>query len=268
MKILNLLMGSDLYQAKRNAWPFRVFRYLKYAWFPIPFPFVQIETLTVCNRKCVYCPNYSVGRPERFMEESVFFKIINTLKQHDFRGGVVFSGFGEPLIDKRLANFVSYAERELPHTLTYILTNGDFFTMDKYIELKNAGMDVFWISQHSKELSNHIAMTIKSIKERFPQEQCVGINDIYNTEFKSNRGGLVNVKIKTKIGCDFPSMLTVDYAGNIILCFNDYNSSVVFGNINKDDLYSVWYSRNFINVRSKIRSGFLPYEMCKKCCGR
>jgi radical SAM protein with 4Fe4S-binding SPASM domain len=140
--------------------------------------------------------------------------------------------------------------------------------MDKYIELKNAGMDFCHISQHSKELPDYLAITIKSIKERFPLDKCIAIEDIYNTEFKNNRGGLVNVASKKFIGCGWPFMLTFDYAGNVILCCNDYNSSVVFGNIEKDDLYSIWNSNNFINIRSKILSGFLPYEMCKKCSSR
>jgi len=201
------------------------------------------------------------------MDESVFFKIIGSLKEHDFGGSIVFSGYCEPLMDNRITSFVSYAKQQLPGISIRIITNGDFFTIDKYIELKNAGADSFLISRHSKEPSDAMAMTLGLIKERFPNERAIEINDVYNSGSKMNRGGLVDVESPRRlVGCPWPSVLNFDYAGNIILCCNDYNSSVVFGNINKDDIYSVWYDADFVKIRSKIYSGFLPYEMCHKCC--
>ncbi len=263
---LNSLRYTAGYNRIRKTLPFKIAKYLRYAWAPVLFRDVQIEVSTVCNRKCIYCPNFSVGRPQRFMEESVFFKIVGSLKEHDFRGSIVFSGYCEPLMDDRISSFVLYAKRQLPGISIRINTNGDFFTIEKYIELKNAGVDLFLVSQHSKEISDAIAMTLGLIKKRFPDDCAIGINDVYNSGSKMNRGGLVAVESQGKLaGCPWPSMLIFDYAGNIILCCNDYNSSVVFGNINKDDIYSVWYGRDFVKIRSKILSGFLPYEICRRC---
>lgn len=33
---------------------------------------VEIETISICNRKCHYCPNYTVGRLEKIMDENFF----------------------------------------------------------------------------------------------------------------------------------------------------------------------------------------------------
>ena len=103
-----------IYDMLRCSLPFRIGRFLKHLWFPGIFQAVQIETTTICNRKCPYCPNYSVGRPQCLMEESVFLKIIAALKEISFKGTIVFSGFGEPVSDDRLTQFVSHIKKMLP----------------------------------------------------------------------------------------------------------------------------------------------------------
>jgi MoaA/NifB/PqqE/SkfB family radical SAM enzyme len=50
---------------------------------------VEIETTTVCNRACAYCPNKTVGgRPKTQMGVDVYHKIIDSLGEMGFAGRV------------------------------------------------------------------------------------------------------------------------------------------------------------------------------------
>lgn len=270
MNVVEICRSSGLYKLMRNTFPFRVGRCLKYQWFPPVFQWVQVETTTTCNRRCAYCPNSTIGRPECLMDEAVFFKIIDALRERDPRRtasleGIMFSGFGEPLMDVRLPRFLAYAKRQLPDAHLIIFTNGDFLTVDAYAALKNSGAGTFVVSQHAHTLPETTAATLEKIREKFPDTHGIRIEDTYHDKLKINRGGLVPIATVRRTSCTFPRWLTFDYAGNIILCCSDYLSSVVFGNIKRDNLYTVWFSHGYVNIRSKIISGFFPYAMCRKC---
>ena len=69
------------------------------------FKTVEIETISTCNRKCVYCPNHSYERPAGLMEEAVFYKLIDELADIGFSGTLSPHFYGEPMLDKRLEKF-------------------------------------------------------------------------------------------------------------------------------------------------------------------
>lgn len=70
------------------------------------FSIIEIETITECNRKCVYCPNYQYDRGKHLMSEKCYKKIIDELAGIGFRGRVSPHFYGEPLLDKRLPDLI------------------------------------------------------------------------------------------------------------------------------------------------------------------
>lgn len=56
------------------------------------FTNVAIETTTVCNRKCPYCPHAYIKREEAFMDTSLFKHIINELAKINYTGTITPSG--------------------------------------------------------------------------------------------------------------------------------------------------------------------------------
>jgi hypothetical protein len=62
--------------------------------------------------------------------------------------------------------------------------------------------------------------------------------------------------------------MTFDYLGNAVLCCNDYNSSVVFGNIKDKDTHEIWHDKTYVKIRNMIGNGFWPYDICKVCAGQ
>ena len=80
------------------------------------FTSVAIETTSDCNRRCDYCPvGYdNMRRSAKHMSESLYQKIIEQLAAINYRGKVALQFYGEPLIDPRLDERISFAKSRLP----------------------------------------------------------------------------------------------------------------------------------------------------------
>jgi MoaA/NifB/PqqE/SkfB family radical SAM enzyme len=104
---------------------------------------VAIEINSQCNRKCAFCPNSMYNRGIAYMGAGLFHKIIDELKEIHYTGQVSFTLFNEPLLDKRLPNFVEYASKQLPGAYFHLFTNGDFLDISTWKLLRAAVMDFF-----------------------------------------------------------------------------------------------------------------------------
>lgn len=253
----------------------KYYYFIKTMLFTLPLDAVEIETTTICNRKCEYCPNSTIGREPNEMEESTFYKIIDSLKKINYTGRISPHFYGEPLTDDRLVKFIRYARTNLPNAIIKLYTNGDFLTADKYMELKKAGVDIFRISQHSKEPSSTIIHTLEHIKTNNPEIYTVKYVNFYNEYYNkkncdnllNNRGGTVAVNVTKRSYCHLVNQITFDYTGNAVLCCNDYSSSLIFGNIMDKEVNEIWENKEYVTVRNKIMRGNWIYELCRKCAG-
>lgn len=255
-----------LWEKRRHIYPSLIY-FSRTAIGHLPLESIEIETTSICNRKCWYCPNATVGRPQGYMKEENFYTAIDSLKKNNFKGTISPNFYGEPLMDQRLPTFVKYIRDQLPFVKINIFTNGDLLTIQKYRELKKLGVDLFRISQHSEEASESIKETLKFIKDNYPELYTVECVNYYSEETeKMNRGGLVKIsKAKKFKWCDLVNRITIDYLGNAVLCCNDYLSSIIFGNINERDIYDIWNGTYYRMMRALISFGLWPYKICKIC---
>ena len=73
-------------------------------------------------------------------------------------------------------------------------------------------------------------------------------------------------KKQLKARCYLASAIfLVDYAGNVILCCNDYFSNIIMGNLENESILEIWHKEKFKKLRENLRKGQLDLEMCKKC---
>lgn len=241
--------------------------------------FVEIETTSICNMSCEYCPNYTAEqtgklRPKKNMEISLYHKIVDQLGELKFSRRFSPHFYGEPLVDKRLVELVAYARQKLQRAQIHIYTNGTLLSQEKFIKLKEVGVDKFYISQHTKEPSKVIEETLNFIKKAFPEfyNENVEYSHVINNNnfFLLNRGGLIEVEPARRPGdmeksCKMANGLTIDVDGNVILCCNDYYSEYVFGNLNKKSMKEIWNDPDYLRIRAKIKAGIWPLEICRKC---
>lgn len=215
------------------------------------FTEVEIETYTVCNRKCSYCPNSKFTRGDYKMQISLFKKIIDDLKELDYKGDITPDFYNEPFLDKRLPELLKYIKKQLPDSKIVIFSNGDFLDKRLFDEISNY-VGLIDITDHG------------NLNPNIPKDEKIKIRKL---EHFSSRGGLVTVKNKiTKEKCYQPTrMLVITYNGDVILCCNDYFGKHVFGNLKEESIMEVWNKKSFINARKKLREGVPIFKICKEC---
>lgn len=235
------------------------------------FKVVEIETTTACNRACSYCPNSVFERGqlknERLMAESTFRTIIDQLASLGFWGRLSPHFYGEPLLDERLPDLMAYARRRLPYTKLVIFTNGDLLDPGAYDRLVEAGVDGFLVTQHGKKPPPNIVRLRRHRVDQRPRHVKLDYRVFTPATELSNRAGLVDhAFLETKTDCWLPSEnVTIDYRGNVVLCCNDYHSSVQFGNVEQQHLGEIWRGSAYQAVRKQLREGTFALEICKKC---
>lgn len=223
--------------------------------FIAPFKMVEIEINSHCNRRCAYCPQSVPGyrKAPRFMNIEDFQKILLILKEAEFTGRISYHFFNEPLLHPQIELFVKLAADTLPNAHQVIFTNGDFLTEEKYKDLRTNGIQTIVITSHGR----------KSFPER--NGQIVQFPEDLNL---TNRGGKVLGESETLfMPCYAPStMLIVGVDGDIILCYEDADRTITFGNIFTTSLEDIWFSPLAIKVRENLEKGNRRVlEICSHC---
>ena len=233
----------------------------------------NIETITTCNRRCSYCPNSiferSLPKNEILMDEEVFKKIIDELAEMKFSGRIRPYFFGEPLLDKRLPQLLTYARKRLPKAKIIITSNGDLLTIELYEKLVAAGINGFLITQHGQKMSKNMHLLFKYLEKHPNKEVFVAYRPPIENEPLSSRGGTTQPKNPHhKANCSSPANPVVITAkGDVVLCCNDYHSSVVFGNVKNEALVDIWKSKRYKLIRHQLRRHAYKLPICRKCVG-
>ena len=106
--------------------------------FPI-FSWLEFSLSGLCNRVCVFCPR---SNPKDFpnlnkhMPIEHYQSVIEDLKKINYRGGIIYSGFSEPILYKHIFDVIKITNKLLPnnrieldysyfllHTIVSILTS-------------------------------------------------------------------------------------------------------------------------------------------------
>ena len=231
------------------------------------FYIVEVETTTACNLRCSYCPNSKFTRslPEnkKDMKLELYHKIVDELAGLKYKGRFSLHFYGEPLMDKKLPELVAYAKEKLKNANIVLFTNGELLTINKYNELTNAGIQKFVVTQHLAKESNNIKNVLAYRKINGTKSVILEYNKLKKKDM-TNRGGLVNIHQKRMKYCTLASdNLVIDYNGNVVLCCNDYLSSVKFGNINDEKIIDVWNKKFYKKIRYELRKGIFNLDICK-----
>jgi radical SAM protein with 4Fe4S-binding SPASM domain len=207
------------------------------------------------------------AKKERLMSEEVFKAIVDQLAEMGFWGRLSPHFYGEPLLDERLSKLMAYARKKLPLTKLVIFTNGDLLDPELYKELVDAGVDGFLVTQHGEKPSPKL-VKLRRQREEKPDRGIRFDYRVFTSESElSNRAGLVDhAVLETKTDCDIPSEnITIDHEGNVILCCNDYHSTVTWGNVREQHLTEIWQGKEYQRIRRNLKKGEFELEICRKC---
>lgn len=116
------------------------------------FNMIAIETSSLCNRHCVFCPNHETARPDELMPMEMIERIISELEELNYAGCITWYLYNEPLRDRRLLDIIRLVDRHLPRACQSINTNGDYLKRSEQLHaLFEAGLRQVVINVYSAQ---------------------------------------------------------------------------------------------------------------------
>jgi len=229
------------------------------------FDSTNIETYAYCNRGCSFCFNSDrfSKRKKGVMTEELWKKIIDELSEIKYLGRISPHFFGEPLLDKRIIQLISYARKKNPYAYIRLNSNGDFLTEELFMKLIENGLDYIIITNYDDFENNNLL----ALYNKHPSY--IKYRNYTNINLSNRAGSIFNVsKDNAKKSCLRPGrQLVINWEGNVILCCNDYYAKHVFGNVKNESIIKIWNSTDFKEYRkilSKI-GGRNEIEICRNC---
>ena len=89
---------------------------------------MRFEVSTVCNYKCIICPQHKLIRKKEIMRLSLFKFLFDKINAETSQYTMItFPGMGEPTLDKTLYDKIAYAKLKsiLSSFLVFIGSNHD-----------------------------------------------------------------------------------------------------------------------------------------------
>lgn len=108
-------------------------------------PEVRYEVTDHCNASCIMCPRdkHEHAREHGIMDQALYEKSIDEVVALGAKK-IVLTGFGEPMLDKRLELKIKYAKSK--GLSTYIISNGSILNSKRARTILEAGLDEIRIS--------------------------------------------------------------------------------------------------------------------------
>lgn len=246
---------------------------------PLPTE-IEISESGTCNRTCSFCPRSAkdfVDKKE-FIDDILHQKLCTELKDLNYKGTIRYSGFVEPLIDKNIFNLIQMTRSHLPQSNIELVTNGDPLNLERLKKLFKKGLNKILISAYDDE-ENAIKLEDLCKEAKLEKKQFI-VRHRYYSEDKdfgitlSNRAGLMEnaeFKIKSlqqslKNPCYIPSYtFFLDYQGDVLMCPHDWGKKVILGNLNKEKLLDIWFSKKSMGIRKQLNKSNRNFVPCNVC---
>lgn len=250
---------------------------------------VAIETQTVCNATCTFCPYTTLDRRGNKMDDSLLYGLIEQMSE--FQLPFFFSPFklSDPLLDVRLEKLLQRFARDCPVGAVRIFTNGSALTPRRIAELTALPKVELWISlnefdpdKYRTTMGLDYARTLRNIDRLYQAEfphpvaiSKVGQDPAFR-RFCANRWPgfkVVTIKRDGWLGkvdpenSDVPGTpcgrwweMSIMSDGTASLCCMDSDGEHAIGNVSDTplvDVYNAWDYR-----RGRDRADISPCNRC------
>jgi radical SAM protein with 4Fe4S-binding SPASM domain len=246
---------------------------------PLPTE-IEISESGTCNRSCSFCPRSAADFVDKkdFISNSLHEKLCIELKELNYRGTVRYSGFVEPMLDKNIYNLIKMVRSYLPESNIEMVTNGDPLNLKRLKKLFENGLNKILISSYDgKEESQKLEDLC--ISANLNEKQYIVRHRYYSEEQDfgitlSNRSGLMTnaefkidaLKEPLKKPCYIPSYtFFLDYQGDVLMCPHDWGKKVILGDLNKEKLLDIWFSKRFMGIRTMLNKSNRNFKPCNVC---
>lgn len=254
-------------------------QYLKNTKIPL-MSVVEISNSGVCNRKCSFCPRSDPNFKEinEFISKELHNKIFSELSQLDYNGMVIYSGYVEPLLDKKIYSSISEARKFLPNAQIEIITNGDVLNLDRLKKLFDAGLSTLLISVYDgpeEERSFYDLCKKANLKDNqyvirnryMSEDKNFGLNISNRSGTLKNAGYVIPAVNKALSAiCNYPAYtFFIDYNGDVQMCSHDWAKKFIAGNVKDEKIIDIWLNKNFKRARDNLLNANRGFSPCNKC---
>ncbi len=220
---------------------------------------IELEVGSRCNRACSYCPVSLIPMPPvpARMSPEIFERTLDELVAIEFRGRLSYHLYNEPLLRVDLHKLAARVRERLPEALQVLNTNGDLLDDRRYRELRESGIDYFYVTRHSEG--------------EYPSREWQVLQYSENLTLTNRGGTLTHLPDATALmqhtPCHAPSeMLIVSSSGDILLCYEDAFREHVLGNIMERSLPEIWHDPEVRSLRERLVLGDRTVTaMCLRC---
>jgi radical SAM protein with 4Fe4S-binding SPASM domain len=234
---------------------------------------IDISITELCNRRCVFCPR---ADPEFYPNQNLHFsidlakKMAGELIHNDYKGGVVFCGYGEPLLHPRIYDLIS----AFKGIHLEIVTNGDKLSPKKIKSLYEAGTSFLCVSMYDGP--EQVDKLNQMFSEAEVDQERYILRDRWHKEDDSfglkltNRSGVMDFGPDTSEFKNHPCYYTaysmaIDWNGDVLLCVQDWNKKVKLGNVANQEIMAIWRSIIMHKIRKKLMCGDRSSSPCNNC---
>ena len=247
----------------------------------IPMPSIfEISNSGMCNRKCAFCPRSdpSYNHVNEFISNELHEKIYDELKIHDYSGSIIFSGFVEPLLDKRVYKQIKDIREKLPRANIELITNGDPLNKERIEKLFVSGLSYQLVSAYDSEeqaikLRDLLSQTDVNPNKYIVRNRYYGEDKDFGITISNRAGNMNNTKYKIeslkeplKNKCTYPAYtFFIDYNGDVLTCSHDWGKDMVMGNLNNKSIYEIWTGKKFSFARKNLLNSNRNFSPCNVC---
>jgi hypothetical protein len=261
-RLVEPVVGALARRAQRN----------RYRLVPTPlFSTVFIETVTICNNDCSFCPisKLVTDRKYQLMSETVFDRITSDLATIGYAGRIALYNNNDPLVDKRLPDLATLARRRCPRARIQVMTNGILLTAGLARGLFDAGVDDLHVNNYDD--SYQLIPSVARLVATFDGPEPIHVFMRRKTQRLTNRGGhapnALPVETCLRAFCTLPFReLNLAYDGRVPLCCADTAWEFAGGNVMEHGVLGVWFGPALDRARANLRMARRDLERpCASC---
>ena len=266
-------------------------------------PEVRYEVTDHCNAHCIMCPREKHDRAHGIMDQELYERSIDEVVGLGAEQ-VVLTGFGEPMLDRKLEDKIRYAKAK--GLRTYIITNGSALTEKRAYLLLQAGLDEMRVSFYGMGVDTYNAVmrgldydkTVKGLMQflairdtlkipckvmlsylvlpenrkdtdafRAFWEPKVDYIEIWKPHnFGDGKAYRQRSGVKKSCGRPDNGPLQIQWDGTVIPCCYDYNNQIQLGNAFEDSVPDILRGDKYQALRDAHSKGeFWKFPYCDQC---
>lgn len=250
---------------------------------------LQIETINICNAKCVFCPYTSMERAKGTMSLDLFKKITDEAKDIPIIDHFTLTGLGETLLDKHLFERLRYVRKQMPGILLDLYTNGTYLSEEKIQQMIDAGLSVLYISlnaanpekrkevmklndfEHVRKMSHRaiemaegkMKVYVKAVgsKDLMEHDDSTMFLEEWNGAYQEGGNAFIHLEgnwggamypmrtTPTKPCARALNQFMVLWDGRVSLCCFDGEGDVVLGDLNKQTIREIYNGQPALGIR-------------------